>query len=307
MALLVAETGIDYMAVPVRGLSGPDRVPFALHLATGKANWVLYQPADSEFEDRHEVRLAMEGVDTLYIRAEDSGQYARRVESSLDQILKDRTLAISKRAEILHKVAAQVIDDLFVETSDQQTIRRARRTLASTASLVLRDGRAFTAIRQVLGSGKRLADHALTVAFLSIGLAHKVLGCDPDLLLRAGMAGLLHDFGHLDHPNDPDDPDHPERGYQNLKRLKVPDDICQAALCHHERVDGSGYPRGLKADDIPVLARIVGLASTFHRVYSEQADSWPTGTYESLRVLAQVYRGCFDTDMTEALVQMFAY
>ena len=101
MALLLTETGTDYMAVPVRGLSGGDTVPFALHLATGKNKWVLYQPADSEFEDRHEVRLAMEGVDTLYVLAEDREQYARRVEDSLDQILKDRSLAITKRAEIL--------------------------------------------------------------------------------------------------------------------------------------------------------------------------------------------------------------
>jgi len=309
MAVLEQETWSDYLAIPVRGLSGRGAIPFPLYLATGTGSRVLYQPADQEFVDKNQVRLEMEGVDTLYIRGEDRADYARRVEDNLSVILRDRSVAVAKRAEILHEVSIQVADDLFAAAPEQPTIHRARNVMASTASLVLRDARAFAAIRRVLRAGDELATHSLTVGLLSIGLAHHVLGSDPNLLLRAGMAGLLHDIGYLVTPGgvrNPGDPEHTERGYRLLKDVGLPDDICQAALCHHERFDGSGYPRGLTADRIPVLARIVGLTNAFHRIYNEQANSGPTGTFESLRALAETYRDCFDTGMMQSLVRMFA-
>ncbi len=57
--------------------------------------------------------------------------------------------------------------------------------------------------------------------------------------------------------------DHCEKGAQYLAGLGVDPLICEAVAKHHERLDGSGYPRQAESDEIPLMARIIGLAEYF--------------------------------------------
>jgi putative nucleotidyltransferase with HDIG domain len=219
---------------------------------------------------------------------------------------------------------------------------------------VLRDPEVFRTIRGLLTSGSALHEHSLAVAMLSIGLASRVMSGDPEVLLTAGMAGLLHDVGRVG--RDPADADqgHTTRGFKLLRGLGLPVPVCRAALSHHERLDGSGFPDGVGGDAIPLMARLVGVVDTFHRVYTESGgsrggpqpvpDPAPGGgtgggsggvpgggpggvrrgvpggaprigdanlgdargdVYRALRVMAQVYRGCFDPKLVTALLQLF--
>jgi len=56
---------------------------------------------------------------------------------------------------------------------------------------------------------------------------------------------------------------HPNKGYQMLSKIRAMKDIIPGIRFHHERWDGSGYPMGLKADQIPLPARIVAVADAF--------------------------------------------
>ncbi len=66
---------------------------------------------------------------------------------------------------------------------------------------------------------------------------------------------------------------HPETGYHILKSVNEFSHIAEYVLCHHERPDGKGYPRGLKNNDIPIQAKILSIAESFdsmvHRHYKE--------------------------------------
>lgn len=56
---------------------------------------------------------------------------------------------------------------------------------------------------------------------------------------------------------------HPEKGYQILKASSEFSQVAQYVLCHHERMDGHGYPRGISGEDIPIQARILSLADSY--------------------------------------------
>jgi hypothetical protein len=99
------------------------------------------------------------------------------------------------------------------------------------------------------------------------------------------LAGLLHDIGKIGMPEAILQKEgrltadervimnrHPEVGGRILAGIRKLDSIRDGVLYHHERMDGSGYPSGLKGDQIPLLARIIGLADAFdamgsHRPY----------------------------------------
>ena len=63
---------------------------------------------------------------------------------------------------------------------------------------------------------------------------------------------------------------HPWSGYQYLNRFVSDHNILQTVLYHHERWDGSGYPYGLKQEEIPLCARICGIADVYDALISER-------------------------------------
>lgn len=122
--------------------------------------------------------------------------------------------------------------------------------------------------------------HSLNVAMLSHNLA-KWLGWSNADVKTATICGLFHDIGKLLVPSElikkpgklsRDEYDkirkHPEIGYKLLRKLKAPDEVCQAALMHHERCDGSGYPYHLKAHKISPFAKLTSIADVYDAMTS---------------------------------------
>jgi HD-GYP domain-containing protein (c-di-GMP phosphodiesterase class II) len=111
------------------------------------------------------------------------------------------------------------------------------------------------------------------------------MGFDNDAVQALYMAGMVHDIGKMAVPSEiltkPSHltelemqmvQGHVESGYQILKDIPFPWPIAEMVRQHHERLDGSGYPRGLKGDEISLQARILAVADTIeamatHRPY----------------------------------------
>ncbi|MBM4060802.1 MAG: HD domain-containing protein [Planctomycetes bacterium] len=293
----------DYTPIPLAGLVAAAPVPFPLYLCTADRTWVLYHPAGAALDEGHLGRLQAEGIAQLFIRDVDRGAYFGRVEASLDRVLLERGVPLERRADVLQGVAVRVAEDLLRAPPDRAALQRAQRVMLATSGLLLREERGFAAIRRVMGAGQGLATHSVTVGFLAMGLARFVLGGDGNALLLAGLAGLLHDVGKVGHEGRERDPEHTDRGADYLRGLGVQAPVVDAARCHHERWDGSGYPRGLRGERIPELARLVGLANTFDKVYAGQQPR--VGVFDALRILAQAYRGCFDDRLAQGFVRLF--
>jgi putative nucleotidyltransferase with HDIG domain len=128
------------------------------------------------------------------------------------------------------------------------------------------------------------AGHQKRVAFIAMAIA-KRLGWDDERIQSLYMAGMVHDIGKVAVPSEiltkPTSlttlemqmvQGHVESGFQILKDIPFPWPIAEMVHQHHERLDGSGYPRGLKGDQICMEARILAVADTIeamatHRPY----------------------------------------
>jgi PAS domain S-box-containing protein len=126
--------------------------------------------------------------------------------------------------------------------------------------------------------------HSVGVAGFAEAIA-RVMGFSEDQITGIYIAGVLHDIGKmavpveiLVKPGRLTDMEmsliqiHPAAGYEILKGIDFPWSVGQATLQHHERMDGSGYPQGLKGDTIILEARILAVADvvdamTHHRPY----------------------------------------
>jgi len=124
--------------------------------------------------------------------------------------------------------------------------------------------------------------HNLRVAELAVQIG-RAMELPNDTLRTLARAGLLHDVGKIGIPDsilskpgalDPQEwvviKRHPELGQAILSRVDRLRHESEIVIAHHERMDGSGYPRGLRGDQIPLEARILAVADTYDVLISDR-------------------------------------
>jgi len=140
--------------------------------------------------------------------------------------------------------------------------------------------------------------HVRRVSAYAGRLATK-LGLPPDAVNDIGLGGLLHDVGkiglsdqifrhteaHLSAEMLSEVRRHPAMGKTLLQQLNFAPPILEYVLYHHERMDGSGYPRGLKGDEIPIGAKIISVVDCFDAIVTDRPYQKGKGPVQALATL----------------------
>ncbi|HEX7010725.1 MAG TPA: HD domain-containing phosphohydrolase [Phycisphaeraceae bacterium] len=158
--------------------------------------------------------------------------------------------------------------------------------------------------------------HSERVALLSRQLAHAA-GLDDQACQRVYIAGLVHDVGKIGvpeavlcKPGRLTDEEfalikmHPQIGAHILADIRQMQDLIPGVLYHHERWDGRGYPRGLVAQQIPLLGRLICLADSFDAMSSSRTYRQAMGLDQVLREIRRCSGRQFDPDLTKIFLQL---
>lgn len=126
--------------------------------------------------------------------------------------------------------------------------------------------------------------HAKRVSHYAVMLAEK-LGLPPDVRDTIQLGAYLHDMGKIglqdrlamgQHPADEQERAlwqcHPSIGERMIQALPFPESVRDMVLYHHERFDGLGFPRKLAGEEIPLTARIVGIANFFDNLVTGETE-----------------------------------
>src|SRR5829696_7868073 len=164
----------------------------------------------------------------------------------------------------------------------------------------------------------RAAGHAAAVAAFARDIAAEAGMSRRDQEL-AHTAGLLHDIGKfaladrvMERGGRLEDSDwrgirrHPEIGARLLRDIGVYGPVAEIVLAHHERLDGRGYPHGVRAGDIPPIARIVAVAEVYDTLTAPDTYRTPVTSFEALRELRRVAGTQLDPVYVEALAALLA-
>jgi HD-GYP domain-containing protein (c-di-GMP phosphodiesterase class II) len=99
---------------------------------------------------------------------------------------------------------------------------------------------------------------------------------------------------------------HPETGYRILNTSSEYTNITEAAFFHHERWDGTGYPRGLVREDIPLCARIVAVADAYDAMTAYRTYRKPLTNEQALQEINHCSGSQFDPMIVEAMLRLMA-
>ena len=171
-------------------------------------------------------------------------------------------------------------------------------SVASGCAVFIENGRLFNDLKELfVGSLKALTNsidakdqytrgHSERVALISRWIAERIAETEPldeEEIHKIYLAGLLHDIGKIGIDENvlrkngkltAEEREciqrHPSIGASILRGIKQMRDIVPGVLCHHERIDGQGYPSGLNGDEIPLMGKIIGLADSFDAMTSRR-------------------------------------
>ncbi len=205
---------------------------------------------------------------------------------------------------------------LLSDITDKKAIEDQNRAhLAKLEAAFMQTVEAITALSEM--RDPYTAGHERRVAEIAVAIGAE-LRFDADRQQGLRVAGHLHDVGKINIPGEilskpgklrPAEltlvQEHAQAGYNVLKNIEFPWPVALVALQHHERIDGSGYPQGLKGDEIIWEARIIAVADVVEAMASHRPYRPAVGIEKAL---AEIERGrgtAFDADVADACLRLF--
>jgi putative nucleotidyltransferase with HDIG domain len=165
---------------------------------------------------------------------------------------------------------------------------------------------------------KETEGHTQRVTDLTLKLA-RAMGISESQLTHIRHGALLHDIGKMGVPDNillkPDEltaeewekmRKHPEFAYQMLLSIRYLQPALDIPYCHHEKWDGTGYPRGLKGKEIPIAARIFAVADVWDAITSDRPYRKGWSKKEALQYIKEQSGNYFDPQVVEEFLALIS-
>lgn len=160
--------------------------------------------------------------------------------------------------------------------------------------------------------------HSCRVQKLAVNFAMQ-LELPADMIEDISIAALLHDIGKitipsslLKKPGKLNEAEfsiikkHSEAGYKILKNTILSPDIAETVLYHHEKYNGTGYPRGGMGENIPLLSRIVSITDVYEAITSDRVYRKAMAKKEALQVIYKGAEAHFDPELVNQFLIMMS-
>ncbi len=203
-------------------------------------------------------RLRHMGVQAIYIideRVEDI-----EIEEVVSESVKRETIATLK--DSFH----------FVQSGKNLDFQSIQKSIKSIVDEVLMNHQILLSLTDIRTEDNDLYIHSVNVCIISTILGVKV-GLDRTKLQELAVGALLHDIGKIIPSSNSEvekmEDDHTWKGFNTLRKNKEISTLsAHIALTHHEHIDGTGYPRQLKDEEIHYLSKVVAIANVYDRLIS---------------------------------------
>ncbi|MBN9428337.1 MAG: HD-GYP domain-containing protein [Burkholderiales bacterium] len=223
-----------------------------------------------------------------------------------------------ERAATIVKHAKTAVSQMFNEARMGRAIDQtvAKEVAEEIADSVMRNGGALISLARLKTADDYTYMHSVAVCALMVALARQ-LGLDEAQTRQAGFGGLLHDLGKMDVAaeilNKPGKLSaaefelvkrHPRSGHRRMVEAGIADQVAlDVCLHHHERIDGAGYPDGLRGEQLSLFARMGAVCDIYDAVTSNRPYKAGWNPAESIQRMAEWVGPHLDKRVFQAFVR----
>jgi len=237
----------------------------------------------------------------------------------LREAVHDRKLAPDIKSKIVYDSSIVLMERLF-EDPKAENIGEAKKGIAEVVDMVIADEATAKELLKITSYDFYTYTHSVNVGVLSILLAKNMFkGSDAHNMHEMGAGFFLHDIGKvridpaiINKPGQLTEDEmtkirsHPYQGYKILKETNQLTEECMVIVMqHHERENGSGYPRQLKGDRIHMYGRICCIADVYDALTSQRSYQEPRNVFDALKLMKEKLKNHFQQDLFEKFVLLF--
>jgi HD-GYP domain-containing protein (c-di-GMP phosphodiesterase class II) len=241
------------------------------------------------------------------------------IPEKLDEVLADKKMPPAKRAEAIHLHSVDMMRNLWEKPTGEK-IAQFKQGVFGIVDVVLADDATNSHLLNLTSYDYNTYIHSVNVGVLAISLAKALFTKEDKHDMHALGAGFfLHDIGkvHIDEAiiNKPGKlteeemgimRKHPGMGFKLLTETKqIGEESRLIVLQHHERHNGTGYPRRMRGEDIHVYGRICSIADVFDALVSKRPYKEQLKPFEALKIMKDEMLDHFHKEIFEKFVLLF--
>ena len=305
-----------YKAIDKRLITEGQLLDFSTYLPNeAKTQMSLFLQSDSVVDGDSKVRLRE--IENLFVIDEEYEKYKRYAEKHLKSIATNKEIPFSEKADIVYSKASEVMDELFHNPDSLANMQKSQDIVDGFVNLVLQDEATLESIMKIAAHDYYTHTHSINVSIYSLSLA-KFLGLKDKDLEDIGMSSMMHDLGKskvdwdiinkngkLTDAEFESMKKHPGAGYDIAVKMGITDKRVLAGIrSHHEKLDGSGYPDGLKEKQISLFPRIIAVCDVFDALTTKRSYKAAMTSFEAISLMKQHMQGHLDMRLVNTMIQM---
>ncbi|MFH1081642.1 MAG: HD-GYP domain-containing protein [Pseudomonadota bacterium] len=250
---------------------------------------------------------------------EKSEAVRKVVPDALKAAIRDTQAPPERKAATIRQESVALMKNLLDDPT-AENIREAKKGISEIVNLILKEEQTLHYLLNITSHDHYTYTHSVSVGILAVALAKALFKDAKNHDIHALGAGFfLHDLGKvgidnhiINKPGKLDDKEmsemrrHPPLGFKLLHETRqLTDESKIIVLQHHERVDGTGYPKGLRGNDIHVYARICAIADVYDALTSDRPYRKKMAPFDALKLMREEMMHHFQRDLFEQFVLLF--
>ena len=298
-------------------------LPFPIYFKSDSSNaFSLLLPKGGQLNDTHRRKIRNQSGGIVYIQSKDYPLYATEAEQTVDRILSDDGKDVQEKVPVFFSYATERLEEVFRRVSEEGG-KKATLVLplaGQALGLIQQDWKAAFSLLRLAQKHPRTYAHSLNVCLFGLSYVHNYISIYSEYELKEIAFGFLsHDIGELLVSKELLE----KKSQLTLIERKIVQQIplhghkvlteagcgyqpaVEIVLNHHERVDGTGYPRGLANERIPLLARVCAVCEAFDTLTTPQ--SYRRETYNASEAIDRMLKddpGHFDQRVLIDFIRM---
>ena len=268
---------------------------------------------------RHEKMERETPQDDARQNPEQSKAARKVVPDALKTAIRDTQASPERKAAAIRQESVALMKNLLDDPT-AENIREAKKGISEIVHLILKEERTLHYLLNITSHDHYTYTHSVSVGILAVALAKSLFKDAKNHDIHALGAGFfLHDLGKvgidnniINKPGKLTDEEmneirrHPPLGFKLLHDTRqLTDESKIIVLQHHERVDGTGYPKGLRGNDIHVYARICAIADVYDALTSDRPYRKKMAPFVALNLMREEMMHHFQKDLFEQFVLLF--
>jgi HD-GYP domain-containing protein (c-di-GMP phosphodiesterase class II) len=300
----------------------PETLPGVALFVKHNTNYVLYKASDMPFTEKDKARLIDRNTRELHVYSGELSDYNQYVEANLPTLLQDVSLPPKKRQEILCQASINYVQEVFNIPSKEikKNMGRSKAIIRHILNDKLEETSLFETLAGLVDHSSYTYVHSVQVCAYTISLHAQIMKLTEEELIDIGVGALFHDYGKIYIPLDIlDKPDklthsefdkikkHCDYGYDMLKMHNVLDQLSLNILKHHhEKVNGKGYPEGLKGHEISKNSKIAAIADVYSALTTTRPYRQALDRESALDIMCTSMEGSFDVYYLSSFAAMLS-